>query len=676
MSKLGYFDSIISDAGRPIVATITVFDAGTATPSAIYTTAAGITLKANPFTTDALGRFQFFAAGGTYDLEVSGAGITTYKIENLSLALTGPAGPAGSIDGVTPEYYGAVGDGTTDDYTAFAAMFTALAGMSADTRKKVILNPTVYYRIASRKNSTNVFEIDVDDIIFIGKGTKNLCLQYEGTATTNLFQFGTHRGLAFRDCYIRGDEVDRGIGGIGAKITNIIYGGNLIDFHADYCTFREASGGTFEGFGWNMFWSQVEANSMGYGFKAGLTTTTFTNCYANACTIGYWCFEPFDLAITGCACDHADAAYVIGGHTGSIRGSECEDCKQAVVSGGSQHGLTHDGPKLDIAGCLFRGRLGNDTQADADLAFIDLAYGNYSIKSVSVELIPAMTNAGVGNPLDGNNQYWLRSRLVSGDNHCIVDGSIPKKYISDYFTFNSGSPYYGPPVQVLVKDLNYFGELSINANALAAALVALNRSDLGNEVDFIVAEASTATLTPPFRLFEIGGPACGRLEVCMYATTHAVLTVTPGLSFAAELLNITIPLVFKKIDFTVLTGADVYPLFKIRNCRSLSFLDCKFTSAQAMKIFSFDITHGAADESQLILDKATMDAITGPWNGLSENNRPEQIKFIGYADKPTAGIFDTGCRIEFMAPASGGHIGCICTYGGTPGTWKYYGTIE
>jgi hypothetical protein len=427
-----------------------------------------------------------------------------------------------------------------------------------------------------------------------------------------------------------------------------------------------------------MYFEQVEVIDAKYGFRYALTTNSYVNCYANSCTVGYDTNNCFHSILSGCACDHADTAYLLGGRTVVLIGSECEDALRSIVGGEHEDGHKIDGPNASIISCHFGGRggTGDGLVTPANKYFIDVSSGNYDFKNISCSDIATVDTPGEGNPLDDNKQYWLRSRLVDEDNHCIVDGSIPKKYISDYFTFNSGSPYYGPPVQVLVKDLNYLGELSINANALAAALVALNRSDLGNEVDFIVAEASTATLTPPFRLFEIGGPACGRLEVCMYATTHAVLTVTPGLSFAAELLNITIPLVFKKIDFTVLTGADVYPLFKIRNCRSLSFLDCKFTSAQAMKIFSFDITHGAADESQLILDKATMDAITGPWNGLSENNRPEQIKFIGYADKPTAGIFDTGCRIEFMAPASGGHIGCICTYGGTPGTWKYYGTIE
>lgn len=35
-----------------------------------------------------------------------------------------------------------------------------------------------------------------------------------------------------------------------------------------------------------------------------------------------------------------------------------------------------------------------------------------------------------------------------------------------------------------------------------------------------------------------------------------------------------------------------------------------------------------------------------------------------------------GDRMEFAAPAAGGFLGCICTAGGAPGTWKNYGPIS
>ena len=87
MKLIGYYNDVVPDEGAPLVATIAVYLQGTSTLATIYTTPAGTVVKGNPFATDALGRFQFFAAVGQYDIEVSGTGITNYKIENVYLDL-------------------------------------------------------------------------------------------------------------------------------------------------------------------------------------------------------------------------------------------------------------------------------------------------------------------------------------------------------------------------------------------------------------------------------------------------------------------------------------------------------------------------------------------------------------------------------------------------------------
>lgn len=87
MKKIGYFNAVISDAGKPILATLTVYLLGTSTKATIYTGPGGVSEKDNPFQTDSYGRFQFFAAVGQYDIEISGTGITLFKIENVFLDL-------------------------------------------------------------------------------------------------------------------------------------------------------------------------------------------------------------------------------------------------------------------------------------------------------------------------------------------------------------------------------------------------------------------------------------------------------------------------------------------------------------------------------------------------------------------------------------------------------------
>ena len=87
MKLIGKFGAVLTDKGVPLLATITVYLLGTSTKATIYTTPGATSEKDNPFQTDSLGRFQFFAECGQYDVEVSGAGITNYKIENVFMDL-------------------------------------------------------------------------------------------------------------------------------------------------------------------------------------------------------------------------------------------------------------------------------------------------------------------------------------------------------------------------------------------------------------------------------------------------------------------------------------------------------------------------------------------------------------------------------------------------------------
>jgi hypothetical protein len=81
--KTPYFDVVLSNSGEPILATVTVYLAGTSTLATIWADKDGIAEKGNPFQTDSYGRFQFFADPNLYDIEISGTGITTYKIQNV-----------------------------------------------------------------------------------------------------------------------------------------------------------------------------------------------------------------------------------------------------------------------------------------------------------------------------------------------------------------------------------------------------------------------------------------------------------------------------------------------------------------------------------------------------------------------------------------------------------------
>lgn len=83
--RRGHGRAVNSSTGLPIAsATITVYHVGTTTIAPIYSDE-GVTSKANPFTSDTFGRFDFYAPDGDYDVKVEGSGITPYTIPDWSI---------------------------------------------------------------------------------------------------------------------------------------------------------------------------------------------------------------------------------------------------------------------------------------------------------------------------------------------------------------------------------------------------------------------------------------------------------------------------------------------------------------------------------------------------------------------------------------------------------------
>jgi hypothetical protein len=84
-------DIVVNRFGQPVAgATVTVCTAGaTGTPcsplAAIYSNVALTTVQANPFTTDGLGNYSFYAAPGRYQIQFSGAGLTATTIPDVIL---------------------------------------------------------------------------------------------------------------------------------------------------------------------------------------------------------------------------------------------------------------------------------------------------------------------------------------------------------------------------------------------------------------------------------------------------------------------------------------------------------------------------------------------------------------------------------------------------------------
>lgn len=87
-----YQNSVANTAtGLPLVgATVQVNNYPSGTAATIYSDN-GITVAANPLTTDANGSFSFYAADGHYQIVVTGSGITTQTINDVLLVDILPA---------------------------------------------------------------------------------------------------------------------------------------------------------------------------------------------------------------------------------------------------------------------------------------------------------------------------------------------------------------------------------------------------------------------------------------------------------------------------------------------------------------------------------------------------------------------------------------------------------
>lgn len=152
-----YADTVTTRSGKAVAgASITVYNQGTTTPATIYSDN-GIT-PITGLATDSLGKFEFYAADGRYDIEISGTGIQTQLQTDILLedpadnpaptvaALSSSTGTSlvGHIasgtgaaattvqaklrETISLQDFGATGDGTTDDRASIVNAVTAAAG--------------------------------------------------------------------------------------------------------------------------------------------------------------------------------------------------------------------------------------------------------------------------------------------------------------------------------------------------------------------------------------------------------------------------------------------------------------------------------------------------------------------------------------------------------------------
>lgn len=169
--------------------TVTVYLTGTTTVASIYTTST-LTPKANPFTADSEGYFEFYLYPGTYDIRFSGTGITTpFTRSGVVITLASSNVPTGVYNVVA---YGARADATsaTGSISSSSTTLTcpACTFTAADTGKVVYVPGAGASGVMLKTTGT-----------YASTTTLTLAASASTTVSSSTFYYGTDNTTYFQN---------------------------------------------------------------------------------------------------------------------------------------------------------------------------------------------------------------------------------------------------------------------------------------------------------------------------------------------------------------------------------------------------------------------------------------------------------------------------------------------
>lgn len=148
---------------------------------------------------------------------------------------------------ISPEVYGAVGDGATDDTTALTAMVTAI---NASAARSVYVHLTGQYRWNS--TTTAGMTITRDRVYFIGLGMPSFTVTGASTMSAGLFNFTGRSKISFKNISFTGNnQASAYANGVCIWFTNgntadvdslTVEGCEFTNFKGDYWVYVEAMG--------------------------------------------------------------------------------------------------------------------------------------------------------------------------------------------------------------------------------------------------------------------------------------------------------------------------------------------------------------------------------------------------------------------------------------------------
>lgn len=211
MPKQAFYGTVNGVHGPIVGGKVYTYEAGTTTPKATYTTAAGNVANPNPVVLDARGEASVWLGFGAYDIVLKGAddaqiwtqdGVrrgsdsSTIDFQQAGTGAVGRTAQAKMREIVSVKDFGAVGDGVADDTAAIRAALT----YACVTTGVGVFIPAGRYKISATLNLSpsvvssgqNHLKIDV-----YGEGNSSQLLQY---VDGPVFSFtGLTHQVSFRD---------------------------------------------------------------------------------------------------------------------------------------------------------------------------------------------------------------------------------------------------------------------------------------------------------------------------------------------------------------------------------------------------------------------------------------------------------------------------------------------
>lgn len=193
--------------------TVTVYLAGTVTLASIFSDDAG-TVQANPFTAANSGRWSFYADNGTYDVRLSGGGITSpFTLGNITAF--DPNKPTGLVRDCAAPVFGTGADSTIrmdaciDDLPAAGGVADA-RGLTATTLSTTltISKANVTLLLPSVLSATAGIVVSAQSVNIIGLGVSATDITFAPTGTASFITFSAGASVLYfgsvRDLYIHG----------------------------------------------------------------------------------------------------------------------------------------------------------------------------------------------------------------------------------------------------------------------------------------------------------------------------------------------------------------------------------------------------------------------------------------------------------------------------------------